>query len=624
MDSLGADSLLVDRLVLSALPGAEGLIVQLLAWSAVVAISGFALKPFLVTAYGGLVEWTGKRGNLTIGSPMSVAALGSIGLLGYFGVAGLATLGGGGAVGPVSGVVGAPNTPTLTVVPFDTAATLTTSAFIGSGADTHASSDWEITRLGDGSFASPVFQSLSDAANKVSYTKAGAQGAGTDSLKLDSVYIARTLHRGASGGASAWSVYDTFTATSALPDSVPDPAALVTAANQAPDYSSYYATLNVPSQAAGYTYVDSLNNLTVTKVTSGTSPATCSDWGVQYNEGSTRISRAWTRNDSTFWTLFLHCSSAASDYLIDYARATGALSNARAAPISSAQFKFTFAHDIADAQGAYYVSGTTLYHYDTKGDSLFTAAGNFPKAGFNSYSWLQNDATDNIFVGLVNAASDSAVVFNDGTNTISKKRSTGFNEPYLASGGDYILMQIGGSPDNTQRIWDLAADTIATYVQGTGKSLFHGASLYGVFVAEDIASGGGVTPQHNIIGSTGVHSVHYTEAGCYSLTWHPNGGWLQGTVAQGSQFYLNNRGYDSDPGCVTARMLSLVNLDGSTPKGIVFAYADVDNNNSYWGTNWGVQSPDGRVVMWASDMAQTGNRTDMRIFVVQLPIKAAG
>ena len=88
--------------------------------------------------------------------------------------------------------------PTLTVAgtPSDVAETptLTTSAFsVYNGTDTHASTDWQITKGG-----SVVWESLANSANKLSITvPAGI-------LKVSTAYVFRARHNGTTYGSSAW------------------------------------------------------------------------------------------------------------------------------------------------------------------------------------------------------------------------------------------------------------------------------------------------------------------------------------------------------------------------------------------------------------------------------------
>ena len=79
--------------------------------------------------------------------------------------------------------------------------TFTSSAFAGPGT-THASSDWQVTLATDTAFASPVVQSMADAANLVSW--------GGGPLSVDTDYIVRVRHNGTGGISSAWSAVVAF------------------------------------------------------------------------------------------------------------------------------------------------------------------------------------------------------------------------------------------------------------------------------------------------------------------------------------------------------------------------------------------------------------------------------
>jgi hypothetical protein len=142
----------------------------------------------------------------------TVAAL-AMGAVGFLGGGGLAVFGSiGGATGSDGGAEapGAPNAPTfVAVVPTNTSALVTASAFAGSGADTQDSAAWRIRRTSDDAvvFADTVGDSLT-----------AWRGAGLGAsvpLQTDTSYYVDHAHKGAAGGWSAFSPADTFTATAA-------------------------------------------------------------------------------------------------------------------------------------------------------------------------------------------------------------------------------------------------------------------------------------------------------------------------------------------------------------------------------------------------------------------------
>jgi hypothetical protein len=96
-------------------------------------------------------------------------------------------------------------TPTITspsagAVDLGDTPTFTSSAFAGIGT-THASSDWQVTLATDTTFASPVVQSMADAANLVRW--------GGGPLQANTDYIVRVRHNGG-GISSAWSAVVAF------------------------------------------------------------------------------------------------------------------------------------------------------------------------------------------------------------------------------------------------------------------------------------------------------------------------------------------------------------------------------------------------------------------------------
>ena len=84
--------------------------------------------------------------------------------------------------------------------------TLSSSAFSSTGADTHASSDWQVAT--DSGFTNIVKRSDGDAVNKTTWTPGGLSGGVT--------YYARVRHTGAKSGPSAWSTSITFTTANTI------------------------------------------------------------------------------------------------------------------------------------------------------------------------------------------------------------------------------------------------------------------------------------------------------------------------------------------------------------------------------------------------------------------------
>jgi hypothetical protein len=97
------------------------------------------------------------------------------------------------------------NSPANNATGTASGATISASAFASSGSDTHSSSDWQIASGAD--FSTIVRQSLSDAANKTTWTPGG--------LAASTAFYARVRYRGAAGGLSAYSATVKFTTTSA-------------------------------------------------------------------------------------------------------------------------------------------------------------------------------------------------------------------------------------------------------------------------------------------------------------------------------------------------------------------------------------------------------------------------
>lgn len=150
-----------------------------------------------------------RKAAVVVAAGVSMAFVGTTAYIGY------GSLGLGGGPSSASGTeggaaVGAPNTPTLTVTPFaDTgdSARVVTSAFVGSGADTHDSTQIQMDTV-TGNFSSPQYHDVSLGAVLTDTVPAIDSGA---------VVITRARHKGASGGWSNWSATDTTTMITGVP-----------------------------------------------------------------------------------------------------------------------------------------------------------------------------------------------------------------------------------------------------------------------------------------------------------------------------------------------------------------------------------------------------------------------
>ena len=100
-----------------------------------------------------------------------------------------------------------PNTPAITsptnnATNIDAQGQLTSSAFaVGSGVDTHATTDWEIAT--DAAFTNIIKSSMADSSNKITWTPGN--------LPVNTVLYARVRYTGSYTGASSWSAVISFT-----------------------------------------------------------------------------------------------------------------------------------------------------------------------------------------------------------------------------------------------------------------------------------------------------------------------------------------------------------------------------------------------------------------------------
>jgi uncharacterized lipoprotein YmbA len=136
-----------------------------------------------------------------------------------------------------------PNTPSISspandAVDIDAQAQLVSSAFaVGSGVDTHASTDWQIAT--DAGFTNIIKSSIADTVNKTTWTPGN--------LPVDSVLYARIRYTGSYTGTSDWSTVISFTTkqTYVTAPSITNPANFASNQNN---------SVNITSDAFASTY----------------------------------------------------------------------------------------------------------------------------------------------------------------------------------------------------------------------------------------------------------------------------------------------------------------------------------------------------------------------------------
>jgi uncharacterized protein YjdB len=393
-----------------------------------------------------------------------------------------------------------------------------------------------------------------------------------------------------------------------------DPTLLPVASGQVPNVVAYLG-LNLPSRAAGFSYNDPVTGVKVWKVTSNTTPSGNSGAGHDYSDGPNEVSLGWGPNNNTHTILIGVPQGAANYYLVDFTRGAG-FSNYRRLPVQPTRdLCFTFSNLASQPRIAYVVTGSQVVRFNTASMQVENT-GNFP-LNLGTFGWLHHDKNDRWFVGLT---SDQTVAFawNSQTNELRTHGEGWLNEARLERDGRYIALT---NTNSTMRLWDLTTNTFGpTQSDGVNIWLGHNANLRGQWVTTDVnasapfdldryyPSGGQIAKTRFLNNSAGP-GVHHS------------GNWVQSDAELGND--LNKQwsfvsGVDNSAFTATAlwkRGIGVVRSDGSDARLLVNHYSV---NGSYWADPFAKSSPDGKVVIFNSDMNGSG-RYDL--FVAEVPLR---
>jgi len=398
------------------------------------------------------------------------------------------------------------------------------------------------------------------------------------------------------------------------PGTVPDPTLLPVASAQAPNVAAYNA-LNVPGQPAGFSYNDPTTSVKVWKVTSSTVPAPNTGAGHDYADGPNQVSLGWGANNDTH-TILIRGDGMAY-YLVDFTRGVG-FSNYRLLTVQPRMdCAATFSSVAGQERILYIMTNSQLVRYNTATMSVQNT-GYFPLSQ-TFQTWLQQDKNDVWFVGMVNAT--TAFAWNSQTNQYLTDGETWLNEPRLERDGRYVVLTSG---TGTVRVWDLSNNTLGP-VQSV-SSFFHNADLRGQWVhtntnfsapfgqVRQVVSGGALSapPTTILLQSAGAG-------------FHQAGNWVQSDADLGgdltrqwsfiSGFNYSNPSWESS--LLWQEAIGVQRSDGSDRRLLLHHY-DPQIPLVYFSLPFGMPSPDGKVVIFNSNMNGSG-RYDL--FVAEVPLR---
>jgi uncharacterized protein YjdB len=388
---------------------------------------------------------------------------------------------------------------------------------------------------------------------------------------------------------------------------VPDLSQLPIANGQQPNVTAWNA-LNVRNMAAGGSYADPLTGVRVWKITSASTPTSNSGMGHDYGDGPVQVSGEWGGNKHTILV------RGDGYWLVDLERGVG-LSNWRQVPNGArpgSDLNWTFSKNPATPQIAYSYSGGQLVRVNT-GTNQVQNTGNFPKSMSSGY-WLQQDKDDEWFVKMEGAG--AVVAWNSVTNQTLRQSFSGLDEPHLEGNGRYVALITDGGT----RVWDLQTNTVSS--NGWGQWTFHhNASLLGHWISIHVDG-----PVFNFRldpnGSSSPTGVNVFEPGMATYQ-HGAGQWVQRTVPVNQQYAVISsygnlaNGGEIWSGAKLKAAVGFLRSDGGDARILAHTYM-VFNSGDYWQMPQATPSPDGKVVIFNSDM-QNSNRYDL--FLAEVPLQ---
>ena len=393
---------------------------------------------------------------------------------------------------------------------------------------------------------------------------------------------------------------------------MPDPTLLPVANGQASNPTAYNA-LNVRGQPAGFSYNDPVTGVLIWKATSTTVPTSNSGAGHDYADGGNRASLGWGTNNNTHTILIR--GDGMQYYLVDFTRGVG-FSNYRVLPAAAQPDRdlcFSFSNLPSQPRIAYVISNDVLKRFNTQTMQVENT-GNFPRTVTNHFAWLHHDKNDIWFVGVLNG-NTTAWAFNSQTNQFLTHNETWSDEIRLERDGRYAVMADGGG---TTRVWDLSTNTFSPTQTNSAWSFAHNASLRGRWITADVNANSPWAEDRYQVGANGQLTRTEILSQSAGTLVHHAGNWVQSDAELGGNLdkqWAFMSGYENDNNTLWRMAVGVIRADGSDQRLLLHHYSV---NPTYWAIPWGTPSPDGKIVIFNSNMNGSG-RYDL--FVAEMPLR---
>lgn len=391
---------------------------------------------------------------------------------------------------------------------------------------------------------------------------------------------------------------------------VPDLDQLSAMSGQAPNFTTYDA-LDVPGMAAGGSYEDPTSSVLVWKLTSATVPAANSSAHHEYSEGPLQISYPI---NGVYWLLF----DADAKRMVPFTRGAGP-NYAADVVLTGSPVTATFSRDINNPDFIYLLEADgDLRRVRVSTNSIDEGGTNFP-AAVDGNGWLQQDRFNKWFVGLSETA-NRIWAWNSETDELRTLDRSGLDEPYLERDGRYVFVNHGGV---TSTIWDLETDTTYTATRPGNTSWAHMPCLRRYSFLQDVNTGAGHMPMWLIDLSVARDDEMVFDAPGYAPDRHWSGCWIQFPDDLTHQYALVsafNQSFTAT-GTELRQGIGFHRIDGGDQRFLCHHFSVFPDTSGlpasdYWPQPHATQSPDGLLVMFGSNMNDSG-RVDA--FLVEVP-----
>lgn len=369
---------------------------------------------------------------------------------------------------------------------------------------------------------------------------------------------------------------------------------------------------------AGQSYTDPVTGVSVYKVTDSDYPVSNVRAYHDYAGQGPEISLPWTSGGHVFYTLQF-ATWTTTYWLIDFNYTNRAFSNLRAGPVRDHDLGFSFSTVTSTPRIAYYLSGGVLNRYDTEANALANT-GNFPHdpvaSSLNDGQWLSHSVNDSIF-GWHTPNGAYGVVWNAVTDTElwAYSASSVVNEFVVDYDGAYIYVS---SNDATVKLDIVRTSDGANLGAPTDdRGVVHIAAGRSLAIMGDPDTSGG--PAYYYVVPSNQTDEVFAAGGVWldaDMLVHNSGHWVQSNSSGLSQWFLTSP-YVASGGANTGDLslyISYVRPDGQAR---LVAWHDGvwTGAAEYNEIPFATSSPDGRLVMWNSNMNNSG-RSDVFIAVV--------